>query len=218
MTKKQIIMQGLMASAVVAVIGISGNMVMQDRALAVQARTVSVIVDEASELQPPTDVRVRGEVLPSTGIAPRERARIEHGEPHEGISPGEAPPGADGVHEFELGDPIPMEEEERSIAIKRLEDIYVRLDEPEVPNREREMLEMEKHGLLVRHFPPAGAAAKPPIEVKSEPFTAPVEESWSAFITPEYVFNKVWQLLQALIVAWVAVRFQSLRKRERANA
>ena len=86
---KQVLKQAFIASAVLAVVGLTGNIVMQTQSP--QSRTVSL----TTQPMPPEDVRVLEEMEARKAMERakehRRRAVEEHGEPHE------APPEGDGL-------------------------------------------------------------------------------------------------------------------------
>jgi hypothetical protein len=188
---KQILMQAATASMILAVVGVSGNMVMKERSLTIQPRTVSVAAPSA-----PTDLQVL------SGDEARERAREEHGEPVL-IAPSR------GIHPLTAAedfDPWYADEERierHRIILERVDVINTRLEEPNVPPDEREQLEQERFELLMTHY--NGEAelqatpVPPPIEAVKAVEAQQQEEST---FTLNNMFNKVWGLLQALIVAW----------------
>jgi hypothetical protein len=175
-SKRKIIYQAVAASAALTFVGVTYNMI-----------SLTVPADK--------EVAIRSVAL-------------EHGEPRsETLALPER--GVGGVLPLEVEEYIPAGEPklDRAAGIKRVEDIYRRLEEPGVPLVEREMLEKEKEGILSSYYP-AGAGDGEP-ELASVPENGDNgDEAVSAFggLDINNVFNKVWGLLQGIIVAWVSVK------------
>lgn len=189
--KKKILFQAVAASAVLTFVGVSYNAI-NLTASAVRVEPVSIEV--AARPMPPTDFEV--EEAPA-GVSDmerehiaRERARVEHGEEGAGM-----------VGERMMRPaPVPTREAiavlprlDRGTAMKRVEDIHHRLDEPEVPPEEREMLQEEMDGILSEHFPKGGS---------EEPVQVQEDRSYEG-LDINNIFNKVWGLLQGIILAWI---------------
>jgi hypothetical protein len=193
---KKVVLQALAASVVLGVVGAGLNLSNftshADMALAVEPTSIEV------------DARVR--------------AHEEHGEAAEML-------GADGLHDLAAPAPPPPDYErelnrskrrsisqlDRAAAIRKVEELSERLNNPDLPPVEREAAESELDMVLEEHF--ASAAGEP------EPIMALDDRSSIvAQLDINNVFNKVWGLFQALILAWVPYKLGQRKKQEKKEA
>lgn len=207
-SKRKIIYQAVAASAALAFVGVTFNTINLTAPTVSEVEPISMEVD--TRPMPPSDLEViegRGEreLTPEEfreSIA-RERAMAEHGE----------------VGEFEIRTSVGTARSapaDRAAAIKRVEDIHARLDEPGVPLVEREMLEKEKDAILSPYLAPAAGEEPPGGDGIVEEGPPPPEFGESkngdedagllGGLDINNVFNKVWGLLQGIILAWVGVK------------
>lgn len=109
----------------------------------------------------PISIETESSMAGINDMEPRERAMEEHGEPVEERLRADRPPvmrkgavGADGTSE-----PQPMD---RGTAMMRVEELHVILEDPDLPQWQREALEHEMGRLLAEHFPTAAGEEAPP--------------------------------------------------------
>ena len=163
-------------------------------------------------------------------VDPRIRAREEHGEDGgfaameedaESVG-GDMPMGAVGEtmqppdyererreHEM-LRKRIDIINMPRAEAIKRADELHRRLEKPDLPPQEREEAEQELGMVLEEHFAPAAGEPEPIMEEPRETIVAQLDIN--------NVFNKVWGLFQALILAWVPYKLGQRKKQEKKEA
>jgi len=221
----KVLVQAVVASAALTFVGVTYN------ALNLKASAPLHVKADRVRISAPSDLEVvegrRETMVPPEGLEARRRAMEEHGEERSARS-GELPVTVPFTIEREVDmaphamDPSDMA---RGMAIQRREEIQVRLEEPNVPPEERAQLEMELDGILSAHFPKGGGE----VEVVGplgdgqtfEEYAAENPQVFEEAPSPgifgqldiNNIFNKVWGLLQALILAWVSVKW-SRRKKE----
>lgn len=220
--RKKILFQAAAVSAALAFVGVGVNIVNLTASAPYESTLTAerVRITTDSVPRPPEDVRVEERVAEGEYIAEwREEAERSAAAPRErAYEPGSEPPGADGV----MGEVDTLAYAEpplartgsgltRSEAMVRVEDIQHELLQDLYPE-DRAVLEREKFNLLAEHFPTAAGVEpdEPPAEF-GEP-----KNGDSHLKTPgldiNNIFNKVWGLFQALIVAWATLKFQQNKK------
>ena len=108
--------------------------------------------------------------------------------------------GADGLHRI-APEPSPevSRREERSRAMVRVEEINQQLEGDLFPS-ERMELEAELEFLLAKYFPVAAGERARAVHA--------VEEEHPGWFNGLDIFNKLWGLFQAIILAWIPYKFQ----------
>lgn len=206
-SRKKIWFQAVGISAALTFVGVSYNAVN----LTASAPHITEVVAE--------DVHVRSR---DAGPRPPEDVRVREYTPEwrEEAERSAAPPGGDGVM-GEMDSLAYMEpptlsatgsDLTRGEAMVRVEDIQAELQEDLFPEH-REALEREKFNLLAEHFPAAAGEEpdEPPPEY-GEPKNG--DEHFLADLDINNIFNKMWGLLQALVVGWLPYKLNKKKKEE----
>lgn len=192
MTKKQIILRGLLASCALAAFGVSFNYM----GFQGEMQKVSYAIETAEEAEdvpePSSDMTVGGDEVtrarPSTGLQPK-------------------PPPPDYETELRKNKRRSISQLDRAAAIKKAEDLNRKLEKPDLPPEERESAEEELGMVLEEHFPPAAGEPEPMI----------AEEDGYRLVSGSLdinnIFNKVWGLFQGVILAWVGWKLNDRRKK-----
>lgn len=193
-SRKKLVLQAIGLSLGLACVGIIVN-VMGTATMSEQAMMVDEVLDEAQVLG---------------ADQPMVRAREEHGEIITGS--GTARPATE--DELSALGYVAPPSMDRAAAIRRAEDLVEKRDNPRASVEEREQADRKLSEHLAENFPPA--ASDGPIG-SSSPEPKNGDSHVLADLDINNVFNKVWGLLQALIVAWATYKFQSSKKKERQS-